>query len=126
MSDLNVSVLGGRLTKDPELRTTNGGQSVCDLSIAVNRRKADEVDFFDVTFWGKTAETAAKYLSKGRFITLTGHLKQERWETEEGQKRTKVSVVGETFNFGPDGSGKKQESSASKTSDVEESEAIPF
>jgi len=129
MSDLNLVALAGRLTKDPEVRTIPNGTSVCDISIACNRRKSEEADFFDVTLWGKTAETAGSYLKKGRFITLQGHLKQERWETEDGSKRTKVAVVAESFNFGPDanGNGKSQSSSASKkTTNTEESEAIPF
>jgi len=129
MSDLNLVALAGRLTKDPEVRTIPNGTSVCDISIACNRRKSEEADFFDVTLWGKTAETAGSYLKKGRFITLQGHLKQERWETEDGSKRTKVAVVAESFNFGPDanGNGKSQSSSASKkTASTEESEAIPF
>ena len=129
MSDLNLVDLAGRLTKDPEVRTIPNGTSVCDISIACNRRKSEEADFFDVTLWGKTEETAGSYLKKGRFITLQGHLKQERWETEDGSKRTKVAVVAESFNFGPDtnGNGKSQSSSATtKTANTEESEAIPF
>lgn len=131
MSDLNLVALAGRLTKDPEVRTIKSGTSVCDISIACNRRKSDEADFFDVTFWGKTAETAGSYLKKGRFITLQGHLKQERWETEDGSKRTKVAVVAESFNFGPDGStnnGNTQQSKASKTvvDNHVEDDAVPF
>ena len=132
MSDLNVVALSGRLTQNPQLRETNSGHSVCELSIAVNRRQKDEVDFVDVTLWGKTAETAAEHLTKGRFITVTGRLKLERWETDEGQKRSKLSVVGDTFNFGPDSNSKK--SSRPDTSETESevktedagAETVPF
>tara|TARA_R110000824_G_scaffold335513_2_gene522067 strand:+ start:1598 stop:1999 length:402 start_codon:yes stop_codon:yes gene_type:complete len=133
MSDLNVVVVAGRLVSTPKYRETTSGHSVCDVALACNRRKNDEVDFVEVTFWGKTAETASNHLDKGRFITVTGRLKQERWETEEGQKRSKLSVTGDSFNFVPDGSSKNSKktedtetSTETSTETAPEAEVVPF
>ena len=116
MSDINKVIIGGRLTKDVELRYTNGGTAVADCSIANNRTYKDqeEVSFVDVTIWGKSAENAAKHLSKGRYVFIEGRLKQERWETE-GNKRSKVSVTADRWYFAP--SDGKRDSVPSDDSD---------
>jgi len=95
MSDINSVVLCGRVTRDAEVKYTSGGMAVSEISIAVNRYsgkdKGEEVSFFEVNLWGKTAETLVQYLTKGRQIVVQGELRQERWE-KDGQKRSKVTV----------------------------------
>ena len=96
--DINVVVLVGRLTRDCELKSTPQGPSVCRFSIAVNRRKRtgdrweDEVSYFDVVLWGKSAETLKPYLQKGRQVSIEGELRQNRWD-QEGKTVSKVEVV---------------------------------
>ena len=86
--DINVVVLVGRLTRDCELKSTPQGTSVCRFSIAVNRRKRtgdrweDEVSYFDVVLWGKSADTLKPYLQKGRQVSIEGELRQNRWEQD--------------------------------------------
>lgn len=108
---INQVILMGNLTRDPELRTTPGGQSVCSFSLAINRswqdqsgQQQDAVDYFDVTAWGKLGELIAQYLSKGRRCLVQGRLSQRSWE-QDGQKRNKVEVVASdvTFLDGPGG-----------------------
>jgi single-strand DNA-binding protein len=113
MANLNSVHLIGNLTRDPELRYTPGGAAVCEFSIAINRKwknkqtgqMQEEVDFFDITAWGKTGEIAAEYLKKGRPVFIEGRLKQDRWETPEGKKMSKVKVTAENIQF----LGSKQE-----------------
>ena len=107
MSSLNRVLLIGNLTRDPELRQTQKGSPVCDLGIAVNRawtdengEKHDEVTFVDVTAWGKTAQNAATYLSKGRGLLVEGRLQLDTWQdAESGQQRSKLRVVAERLQF---------------------------
>ena len=98
-NDLNNVTVSGNLTRDPELRNTTGGTSVANLGIAVNKsRKVDDeyvdaVSFFDVTVWGNYAELVARKLQKGDAISLTGEVEQQRWEAEDGSKRSKVVII---------------------------------
>ena len=101
----NKVTLMGNLTRDPELRTTPSGQSVAGFSLAVNRtwRNADgeqqeAVDYIDCNAWGKAGEIIAQYMQKGRPLLVSGRLQQRSWE-QDGQKRSKVEVVVEDFNF---------------------------
>ena len=104
MASFNRVVLVGNLTRDVELRWTKTSTAVTDISLAVNERVKrndqweDEVHFFDVTLWGRTAEVAGEYLSKGSSVLIEGRLKQDRWE-QDGQKRTKVKIVGERMQM---------------------------
>ena len=95
MSDINSVVLCGRVTRDAEVKYTSGGMAVSEISIAVNRYagkdKGEEVSFFEVNLWGKTAEALVQYLTKGRQIVVQGELRQERWE-KDGQKQSKVRI----------------------------------
>ena len=110
---MNAVILTGRLTRDPELRTTPGGQSVCEFSIACNSREKDgstgewgeRADFFEITCWGNTAESVAQYMSKGRMVGVCGRLRHERWENQQGEKRSKVKVVARDVQFLQDGKG---------------------
>jgi single-strand DNA-binding protein len=104
MTDLNVVVMTGRLTRDAELKYTAGGTPVTKFSIAVNRRRKvndqweDEANFFDVALWGKQGETLSQYLVKGKQVGIAGELRQERWE-KDGQNRSRVEVVAETIQL---------------------------
>jgi single-strand DNA-binding protein len=112
---INVVVLVGRLTRDPELRSTTGGTSVCVLGLAVNERAKDpttgewgeRANFFDIDVFGAMGENCARYLTKGREVAIEGRLRWRSWETQEGQKRSAVNVVANSVQFiGPrDGGG---------------------
>ncbi|OHD12807.1 MAG: single-stranded DNA-binding protein [Spirochaetes bacterium GWB1_48_6] len=97
-SDINQVVLIGRLTRDAELKYTAGGMAIGKMSIAVNRRTkkaeqwVDEASFFDVSLFGKQAESLNQYLVKGTQIAIQGELRQDRWE-QDGQKRSSVNIA---------------------------------
>jgi single-strand DNA-binding protein len=104
MANYNKVILMGNLTRDPELRYTPNGTAVSTLSLAVNRiprsdSQEKEVDFFDIVAFGKQAENCSEYLRKGSPILVDGRLQQRRWETDEGQKRSKIEVVAFTVQF---------------------------
>ena len=105
MANYNKVILMGNLTRDPELRYTPNGTAVATLSLAINRRyKAndewrEETDFFDIVVFGKQAENCGEYLKKGRPVLVDGRLSQRRWETDDGQKRSKVEVVAFSVQF---------------------------
>lgn len=101
----NQVTLMGNLTRDPELRTTPNGQSVCSFSLALNRsyKGADgnwqeATDFIDIVAWGPLGERVAQYLTKGRPALVSGRLQSRSWE-QEGQKRSKVEVVAQDVTF---------------------------
>lgn len=101
----NKVILMGNLTRDPETRSTPNGQSVTNFGLAVNRTWRDQngntqenVSFIDCVAWGKTGEIIAQYVQKGRPILVSGRLDQRSWD-QDGQKRSKVEVVVEDFNF---------------------------
>ncbi|MBI4710763.1 MAG: single-stranded DNA-binding protein [Nitrospirae bacterium] len=101
----NKVILIGNLTKDPEVRYTPQGTSVCNFRIAVNRtyKQGDEVKkeatFIDVVVFGKQADTCGQYLNKGGAVLVEGRLQERRWETEEGQQRSKFEVVAQSVRF---------------------------
>jgi|SRR5581483_7949378 len=107
----NQVILMGNLTRDPELRTTPTGQSVCNFGLALNRSYkgsdgewVEATDFIDIVAWGPLGERVAQYLTKGRPALVNGRLQSRSWE-QEGQKRSKVEVVAQdvTFLGGPGG-----------------------
>jgi single-strand DNA-binding protein len=106
-SNVNVVVITGNLTRDPELRSTGGGTSVCELRVAVNSRRKDQsgqwVDkpnYFDVTVWGAQGENCATYLSKGRPVAVEGRLDWREWEAKDGSgKRQKVQIIANSVQF---------------------------
>jgi single-strand DNA-binding protein len=107
----NKVILMGNLTRDPETRTTPSGQSVTNFSLAVNRtwRSADgtnqeSVSYIDCVAWGKTGEIIAQYMQRGRALLVSGRLDQRSWE-QDGNKRSKVEVIVEDFNFVGGGAG---------------------
>jgi single-strand DNA-binding protein len=103
-SATNVVVLTGRLTRDPELRTTPGGHAVATLGLAIRSAQRSEddapgADFFDVTVWSGLAETCAKHLGKGRLVSITGRLEPQRWTAADGSKRRAVAIVASSVEF---------------------------
>lgn len=107
----NKVILMGNLTRDPEVRSTPSGQSVANFTLAVNRtwRGADgsnqeSVSYIDCVAWGKTGEVIAQYIQKGRALLVSGRLDQRSWE-QDGQKRSKIEVIVEDFNFVGGGEG---------------------
>ncbi|MFI4875584.1 MAG: single-stranded DNA-binding protein [Blastopirellula sp. JB062] len=127
MASYNRVILVGNLTRDVELRYIQSGSAVTELGLAVNDRRktasgewVDETTFVDVTLWGRTAEIAGEYLSKGSPVLIEGRLKLDSWETD-GQKRSKLRVVGEKMQMlgargqggggqgGPSGGGQRRQ-----------------
>lgn len=102
----NKVILMGNLVRDPETRTTPSGQSVTSITLAVNRQwsqdgeKRESVSYIDCVIWGKPGEIIAQYLTKGRALLVSGRLDQRSWEDKDsGQKRSKIEVIVEDFNF---------------------------
>ena len=98
---INKVVLLGRLTKDPELRYAAGsGTAVCRFTVAINRQlKKDETDFINCVAFGKTGETIAQYITKGRQIAVTGSIRTGSYESNSGEKRYTTDVVLDGFEF---------------------------
>lgn len=106
MASLNKVLLIGNLTRDPELKHIQNGNSVADFGLAVNRRfkrqdgtQQDEVVFVDITCWGATADIVQRYLAKGRRVFVEGRLKLNQWTTQEGERRQKLTVVADSLQF---------------------------
>ena len=131
MSDLNEVIVSGRLTRDSELRHTPAGTAVTDVIIASNRiwskdsDRQEETTFVDVTIWGKQAESLQEYLVKGRHVMVVGRLKLNKWETEEGAKRSKLTMVAEKINLTP-GGGSRNSAPREKVAAGSAAEEVPF
>jgi single-strand DNA-binding protein len=114
-TNVNRVVITGNLTRDPELRSTPGGTSVCKLRVAVNSRRkdgqtgewVDKPNYFDVTVWGAQGENCANYLSKGRPVAVDGRLDWREWEAQDGSKRQSIEIIADAVQFlgSRDGSG---------------------
>lgn len=120
----NKVILLGNLTRDPETRATSGGQSVTNVSLAVNRswtdsngQRQEATDFIECDAWGQRGETIAKYFSKGRQILVSGRLSQQSWDDKEtGKKRSTIRVVIDEFSFVNDGKGSGNNQTAAPAS----------
>ena len=108
MPNYNKVLLMGNITRDIEVKYTPKGTAVTDIGLAINRfipategsEKREEVTFVDVTFWGRSAETIKQYCKKGRPLFVEGRLQLDSWDDKQtGQKRTRIRVVGENFQF---------------------------
>ncbi len=138
MASLNRVVLVGNLTRDPELRYLPSGTPVCNLGIAVNSRRKnsdgewiEEANFFDIAVFSKQAENCSQFLEKGSQVAVDGKLRSRSWETNEGQKRSKVEVVADSVQFlgKPGGRGAAQPSQAMPPAEDQQPNAeedIPF
>ena len=118
MASINRVTLVGNLTRDPELRTTPNGKSVCTLGLAVNERYRNDAgdwvekpNFFDIVVWGAQAENCSQYLAKGRQIAVDGRLSYRSWEAQDGSKHSKVEVIANTVQF----LGSRQDSGSAGT-----------
>jgi single-strand DNA-binding protein len=107
-SNINVVVITGNLTKDPDLSHTGGGTAVCELRVAVNSRRkdgstgewVDKPNYFNVTVWGAQGENCATYLSKGRPVAIEGRLDWREWEAKDGGgKRQAVQIIANSVQF---------------------------
>ena len=107
-SNINVVVITGNLTKDPELRSTGGGTSVCELRVAVNSRRkdgqtgewVDKPNYFNVVVFGAQGDNCANYLSKGRPVAVEGRLDWREWEAKDGSgKRQAVQIIANSVQF---------------------------
>ena len=131
---LNNWVGQGRLVRDPELKQTQSGVSVCNFTIAVDRdyKNGDEreADFVDVVCWRNTAEFVSKFFSKGRMAIVTGPFQSRKWEDKDGKKRTSWEVQAQNVYFGDskkDGGQTASAEQAPKFTDVSDSnEPLPF
>lgn len=123
---INQVILMGRLTRDPETRTTTTGKTIVSFSLAVDRGgQDDQADFFDITAWEKLGELVAQYLSKGRRCLVQGRLKQDSWDDKEsGKKRSKVEVVATDVTFLDGPSGDSQGPSISPRPSAKKSEEV--
>jgi single-strand DNA-binding protein len=136
MSDINKVIITGRVTRDSELRQTSGGTSVTDVSVVSNRiwnkggERQEESTFVDVTLWGKQAEALSQYLTKGRHVMVEGRLKLNSWETEEGVKRNKLTLVADSVNLTPNNAnpngGASSSQTSSKVASTADAEDAPF
>lgn len=117
MNDLNDIILTGRVTRDAELQYTHSGTAFVNFSVAVNEgvKQSDGVwkdvaNFFEITLWGKQAETLARFLSKGKQVSVQGRLKQQTWQTEDGKNRSKVTINAQFIQLlgTPDGGNEQQ------------------
>jgi single-strand DNA-binding protein len=105
-TNINRIVLTGNLTRDPELRNTPSGTSVCSLRLACNTRRrdasgewVDKPNYFDVTVWGAQGENCAQYLQKGRPVAVDGRMEWREWEDKEGNKRQSVDIIADSVQF---------------------------
>lgn len=125
------AIIVGNITRDPELRSTPSGAQVCSFSVAVNRNYKDSsganqesVSFIDCTAWGRAGEIIAQYAKKGSGILVSGRLEQRSWEDKEGQKRSRVEIVVEDFNFvgsnAGEGGGNYSSSKSSSAADSQD------
>ena len=105
--DFNKVIIVGRLTKDPEVRTTTSGQSVTSISVATGRvwnnnagERQEKTEFHSIVAWGKLAEICGQYLVKGQEVLFEGRLETRSWEGQDGQKRSRSEIVAENMQMG--------------------------
>ena len=136
MASYNKVILMGNLTRDPELKQTPSNQSVAQIGLAVNRKykgrdgdMKEETTFVDCEAWGRTAETMSKYLAKGRPVFVEGRLKLDQWQDKDGNNRSKLKVVIDTFQFVDSRggqSGQTQQPAAATANITPQDDDIPF
>lgn len=106
--NLNKVFILGNIVKDPEIRTIPSGQQVATFSVATNRvwynqakEKNQEVEFHNIVMWGKLAEIASKYLSKGKMVLIEGRIKTRSWQAQDGTKKYRTEIIAEAMQMGP-------------------------
>ena len=137
MRGFSKAIIAGNLTRDPELRNTPSGASVCSFSVAVNRvyrdtsgEQKEDVSFIDCSAWGKLGEMINQYAKRGTGVLVSGRLDQRSWEDKNtGQKRSRVEIVVEDFNFtsnaNRDGGSSYQGGSSSQEASAPSADEIP-
>ncbi len=136
MASFNRVILAGNLTRDPQLSYLPSNTAVCEFGMAINRRsrdkdgnQRDEVCYVDVTSYGRQAEVVNQYMSKGKPFLVEGRLRYREWTSKEGQKRTKLEVVLESFSFidggGAGGGGQRGQAAGPARGRAAEPEAAP-
>ena len=134
MASFNRVILVGNLTRDPQVKYTPGGTPVAEIGLAVNRQwfdkqtnsRKEEVTFVDVTLWGRTAEVADEYCTKGGQVLIEGRLQTDSWEDKEsGQKRTKLKVVCENLTMLGTRGGSRDDQRPANTNYGEEPQVPP-
>ena len=131
MRGFSKAIIAGNITRDPELRSTPNGASVCSFSVAVNRvyrdsngEQKEEVSFIDCSAWGKLGEMIGQYAKKGSGVLVSGRLSQRSWEDKNGGgKRSRVEIVVEDFNF--TGSARDNNNNSSSSRDEDSSSNVP-
>lgn len=110
---LNKALIFGNLTRDPELRAMPSGMNVCSFGVATNRvfrdrdgKKQEQTDFHNIVVFGRTADTAAQYLKKGRSVFIEGRIQTRSWEGKDGEKKYRTEIVADRVQFGPGGNEK--------------------
>jgi len=125
---INQVILMGRLTRDPEQRTTSTGKTIASFSIAVDRGGQDDTaDFFEITAWEKLGDLVIQYLSKGRRVLVQGRLRQDSWDDKDtGKKRSRVEVTATdvTFLDGPSNDGGSDSRPAASSSSSKKSDDV--
>lgn len=125
--NLNKIIIIGRVTRDPEVRTTPAGQTVCSFGVATNRiwsdpdtkERQEKTEFHNVVAWRRLADIAGKYLAKGSLVMIEGRIETRSWEDKNGMKRYRTEIIAENLQLGPksiSGRGSASEESTSDTS----------
>mgnify|MGYP000318295318 CR=1 FL=1 len=125
--NLNKVIIIGRLTRDPELRTTPQGQQVASFGVATNRvwtnqngERQEKTEFHNVVVWRKLAEICGQYLSKGQLVMVEGRLETRSWEGQDGIKRSRTEIIAENMQMGP-----RAANAATESGQVSSKEEIP-
>ncbi len=134
MASYNRTIVVGNLTRDVELRHIPSGTAVADIGVAINDREKrgdewiDVTTFVDVTLWGRTAEVAAQFLSKGSPVLVEGRLRLETWNAKEsGEKRSKLKVVADKMQLlGSKGETGGQNQATPQAAPANQDEFVPF
>ena len=130
---LNKGILMGRLTRDPELRHTQSGTAVCSFTLAIDRDRKDangekQTDFIDCVAWGKQAEFASQWFSKGMMAIVVGRIQSRKWQDQNGNNRTAIELNCEEVSFGETKKNREQSSGNSDfiTTDEADDDEPPF
>lgn len=125
--NLNKIFVLGNLTRDPEVRTTPSGAQVANFSIATNRvwynqakEKNQEVEFHNIVVWGRLAEIASQYLTKGALVLIEGRIKTRSWQAQDGTKKYKTEIIAENMQMGP-----RTQGSGTKSTSQEDAQSAP-
>lgn len=136
--NFNKAIIGGRLTDDPELKTTQGGVSVASFTVAVSRRtgkdKESVTDFLNVVAWRNTAEFICKYFKRGSSISIVGSIQNRRWQDKDGNNRYTTEIIADEVNFvdGKNDSATSEKAyvpdaySAPKMEEIDSDDSLPF